>query len=58
LLALTSMVRHASRSIEHVWPLWAFGIFLGVGILLMLVLFEKNKAEMRHLIAQLRNWEQ
>jgi hypothetical protein len=58
LLALTSMVWHASRSIEHVWPLWAFGIFLGVGILVMLVLFEKNKAEMHQLVARLRQWEQ
>ncbi len=58
LLALTSMVWHASRSIEHVWPLWAFGIFLGVGILMLLVLFEKNKAEMHQLIARLRKWEQ
>jgi hypothetical protein len=52
------MVWHASRSIEHVWPLWAFGIFLGVGILLLLVLFEKNKTEMHQLIARLRQWEQ
>jgi hypothetical protein len=58
LLALTSMVWHASRSIEHVWPLWAFGIFLGVGILVLLVLFEKNKAEMHQLVARLRQWEQ
>ncbi|HZN35775.1 MAG TPA: hypothetical protein VFB80_18225, partial [Pirellulaceae bacterium] len=58
LLALTSMVWHASRSIEHVWPLWAFGICLGVGLLVMLVLFEKNKAEMHQLVARLRKWEQ
>ena len=57
LLALTSMVWHASRSIEHVWPLWAFGICLGVGILVLLVLFEKNKAEMHQLVARLRQWE-
>jgi hypothetical protein len=58
LLALTSMVWHAYRSIEHVWPLWAFGIFLGVSILLLLALFEKNKAEMHQLVARLRKWEQ
>jgi hypothetical protein len=58
LLALISMVFRASRSIDHNWPLWAFGIFLGVGILVLLVLFEKNKTEMHQLAQRLRQWEQ
>src|SRR5205823_2328622 len=29
LLALVSMVAHAARAIDHVWPWWAFGIGMG-----------------------------
>ena len=58
LLALISMVAHAARSIEHVWPWWVFGISLGVAVLVLLGIFEKRRADLLALIARLRQWEQ
>jgi hypothetical protein len=58
LLALITMVWHAARAIEHVWPWWAFGIGLGIAILVLFGVFEKNRPEMLALIARLRQWEQ
>ena len=36
LLSVVSMVWHAQRAIDHVWPWWAFGIGLGICILVHL----------------------
>ncbi|MDX1946404.1 MAG: hypothetical protein SFU86_13470 [Pirellulaceae bacterium] len=58
LLAMVSMVAHAARAIEHVWPWWAFGIGLGIAILVLFGIFEKNRPQMLALIARLRQWEQ
>ena len=57
LLALITMVWHAARAIEHVWPWWAFGIGLGIAILVLFGVFEKNRPEMMALITRLRQWE-
>jgi|GEM_PF-1211137 len=57
LLAMVSMVWHAARAIEHVWPWWAFGIGMGIAILAGLALFEKNRPQVQALIARLRQWE-
>jgi hypothetical protein len=56
-LALISMVWHAARSIDHVWPWWAFGIGLGLCILTLFGIFEKKRAEILQLIDRLRQWE-
>jgi hypothetical protein len=58
LLALITMVWHAARAIEHVWPWWAFGIGLGIAILVLFGVFEKKRPEMLALITRLRQWEQ
>jgi hypothetical protein len=58
LLALLAMVAHAARAIDHVWPWWAFGIGLGIAILVLFGVFEKNRPQMLALIARLREWEQ
>ncbi|MEX2176329.1 MAG: hypothetical protein WD872_18345 [Pirellulaceae bacterium] len=58
LLALITMVWHASRAIEHVWPWWAFGIGLGIAILVLFGVFEKKRPEVLALIGRLRQWEQ
>jgi hypothetical protein len=58
LLALVTMVAHAARAIEHVWPWWAFGIGLGIAILVLFGVFEKKRPEMLALVGRLRQWEQ
>ena len=58
LMALIGMVAHAARSVNDVWPWWAFGILLGVSILILLGTFEKKRPEIVALIGRLRKWEQ
>ena len=58
LMAMISMVWHASRAIEHVWPWWAFGIGMGIAILVLFGIFEKQREEVQRLILRLRQWEQ
>ena len=57
LLSMITMVAHAHQRLEHVWPWWAFGIGLGVAILVMFGLFEKRKNEMNALAGRLKEWE-
>ncbi len=57
LMAMITMVAHAHQSLNHVWPWWAFGIGLGIAILVMFGLFEKKKNEMQALAGSLREWE-
>ena len=56
LLALVSMVAHAAQAIDHVWPWWAFGIGVGLAILIFFGIFEKKRAEVVQLIERLRQW--
>jgi hypothetical protein len=58
LLSVVTMVWHAARAIEHVWPWWAFGIGLGIGILVLFGLFEKKRPEITAWARQLQQWEQ
>ena len=57
LMAMVTMVAHAHQSFNHVWPWWAFGIGLGIAILVMFGLFEKKKNEMQAIAGSLREWE-
>ena len=57
LMAMVTMVSHAHQRLEHVWPWWAFGITMGIAILVMFGLFEKRKNDMREVIGQLKDWE-
>jgi hypothetical protein len=57
LVSLVSMVAHASRSIDHIWPWWAFGIGLGVAILILFGYFESRRAQILVVIDRLRHWE-
>jgi hypothetical protein len=56
LLALVSMVAHAAQAIDHVWPWWAFGIGVGLAILVFFGVFEKKRAEVMLLVERLRQW--
>jgi len=57
LLSIVSMVWHASRAFEHVWPWWAFGMGVGVSIMALFGLFELKRDEINALIQRLRKWE-
>ena len=57
LMAMITMVAHAHQRLDHVWPWWAFGITLGVAILIMFGLFEKKKNEMKTIAGRLKEWE-
>jgi hypothetical protein len=54
---MISMVWHAARSINHVWPWWAFGIGLGVFILVFFGFFEKNRDKVTALVERLKEWK-
>jgi hypothetical protein len=56
-LSVLSMVYHAYRNINHVWPWWAFGICLGLGMLVLFGLVEKKRNEVLILVDHLRQWE-
>jgi len=56
-VSVLSMVWHAARAIEHVWPWWAFGIGLGLCILVLFGVFEKKRPEIMRWIEQLGQWE-
>ncbi|QDU03984.1 hypothetical protein V6x_37090 [Gimesia chilikensis] len=56
-LSIVSMIWHASQSLGHVWPWWAFGIGLGICILALFGLFEKRRNEMLDLVGKLKTWD-
>ena len=56
-LSIVSMIWHASQSLGHIWPWWAFGIGLGICILTLFGLFEKRKNDMQELVAKLKTWD-
>lgn len=55
--SIVAMVSHAHQSIGHVWPWWAFGIGLGVAILVMFGVLEKKRPEMQQWLSEFRQWE-
>jgi len=57
LLAMMSMVSHAHQRLDHVWPWWAFGIGMGISILVMFGLFEKRKNDMKEITGRLKEWD-
>ena len=57
LMSMITMVAHAHQRLNHVWPWWAFGIALGIGILVMFGMFEKRKKDMKTIANRLKGWE-
>jgi hypothetical protein len=47
LIAVAAMVANAHRRLNHVWPWWAFGITLGIIILVVFGLLEKRRNQQR-----------
>ena len=56
-LSIITMVWHATRIVQHTWPWWAFGIGLGLMILVMFGIFEKKRSELTELVDRMRQWE-
>ncbi len=56
-VSIVSMVWHAARNINHVWPWWAFGIVMGLLILTLFGVFEKKRNEVLGLLGEFRQWE-
>jgi hypothetical protein len=56
-LSIITMVWHAARIVQHTWPWWAFGIGLGLMILVMFGIFEKKRSELTELVDRMRQWE-
>lgn len=57
LLSMITMVWHASNALNEVWPWWAFGICVGLAMLVLFGLFEKKRPEITALVERLRQWE-
>jgi len=55
--ALFGIVWQAQRAIGQVWPWWAFGICMGVGLIVLIGYFEKNRARFLEMIQSLRTWQ-
>ena len=56
-LGVTSMVWHAQRAFDSVWPWWVFGISTGLCLLIGLMAIEKYKPQLRQYANQLASWE-
>jgi hypothetical protein len=56
-VALFGMVWHAAQAIDQVWPWWAFGIATGVGLIMILGYFEKNRSKVLQYLEQIRTWQ-
>jgi hypothetical protein len=57
LVAMITMVAHAGRQLNHVWPWWAFGVGMGILILVVFGLFEKRRNEMKSYVGKLQEWD-
>ncbi len=57
LMSIVGMVWNAYKAVGHVWPWWAFGISMGIFILVLFGLFEKHRHDVQRLIDRLRQWE-
>ena len=56
-LGLTSMVWHAHRAFDSVWPWWVFGISMGLLLLAGLMLLERFKPQLRKHAENLATWD-
>ena len=56
-LGTASMVWHANRFMESVWPWWVFGITTGICLLAALMALEKYKPQLKRYSAELSKWD-
>jgi hypothetical protein len=57
LMAMFAMVSHAHQQLNHVWPWWAFGIGMGVAILVLFGWFESRRSRVKEIAGRLQQWE-
>src|SRR5262249_35860158 len=57
LLSIVSMVWHAAQNIGHIWPWWAFLFTLGLFLLTLFGVFEKNRGEVLAVVDRMRQWD-
>lgn len=57
MVALFGMVWHAAQAIDQVWPWWVFGIATGVGLIVLLGYFEKNRSKVLKYLEELKTWQ-
>ena len=57
LLALTTIIWHASARLEWTWLWYVAGIVLGMGLIATWAMFEKQRPKMMARIEQMRQWE-
>lgn len=58
LMSLITMIWHASASLGWTWLWYLAGIALGIGILVLFALFEKQRQRVLHVVDDLRSWQQ
>ncbi|EMI45740.1 hypothetical protein [Rhodopirellula sp. SWK7] len=56
-MGVTSMVWHATESIDAVWPWWVFGITTGLLLLSALAGIEKHRGRLQQWSAELAKWQ-
>ncbi|MCM2371579.1 hypothetical protein [Aporhodopirellula aestuarii] len=56
-MGVTSMVWHATQSIDAVWPWWVFGITTGLLLLSALAGIEKHRGRLQQWSDELAKWE-
>lgn len=56
-VALLGMVWYARQAIGQVWPWWAFGIATGIGLIVCLGYFKKNRPRVIAYLEHFRQWE-
>ena len=56
-LGVTSMVWHAHRAFDSIWPWWVFGISMGLLLLAGLMLLERFKPQLRMYAQRLSTWD-
>ena len=56
LLAMVTMIWHASAMYQMTWLWYVAGICLGSAIIVLFAVFEKKRAKMLELIDELRRW--
>ncbi|MBX3423313.1 MAG: hypothetical protein KF752_17275 [Pirellulaceae bacterium] len=57
MVALVAMVWQAAQAVDQVWPWWVFGIATGIGLIVMLGYFEKNRPRVLKYLDELKRWQ-
>ena len=54
---LLGMIWNAQRAIQQSWPWWVFGIAMGVGLIILVGYFEKNRSKFLGMYQSLKEWQ-